>query len=301
MSTRVLQAAISAPPALMPKPPQRRPRRSPPRRRRPAPARAHHVLGPGRGQVLADVVGANRQLAMAAIGEHGQLHPLGAAVVEQRLDRRADGAPGEEHVVDDHDRAPGHVEVDVRGVHDRGVGPAGDVVAVEADVQVPERDLGVEQLLEQDIQPPGEKRSTAVDADHRPRPALGVALGDLMRDARQRPLHVLLAEDDLLTASSIVSFLASRDRVKGARRMYQGDAMASASSAGAGDSPTPDSAVGASHRSRAWRSDQRTSVAGHARGRAPRSCRSRGAPRWRRTRRAPRREARRPRSGWRCG
>ncbi len=69
-------------------------------------AQAHvHVLGARGRQVLADVVGADRQLAVAAVGEHRQLHPLGAAVGEQRLDRRARRAPGEEHVVDDHDRA----------------------------------------------------------------------------------------------------------------------------------------------------------------------------------------------------
>ena len=63
------------------------------------------VLG-GRGrQVLADVVGADRQLAVAAVDQHRQLHPLGAAVGEQRLDRGPHGAPGVEHVVDDHDRA----------------------------------------------------------------------------------------------------------------------------------------------------------------------------------------------------
>jgi len=57
------------------------------------------------GKVLADVVGTDRQLAMAAVGEHGELHALRAAVVEQRLDRRAHGAAREQHVVDDHDRA----------------------------------------------------------------------------------------------------------------------------------------------------------------------------------------------------
>ena len=135
-------------------------------------AHAHvDVLGARGRQVLADVVGADRQLAVAAVGEHGELHALGAAVVEQRLDRRAHGAPGEEHVVDDHDRAPGDVEVDVRGVHDRRVRAAGDVVAVEADVEVAERDRGVEQLLEQVLQPPREERAAAVDADDRERRA----------------------------------------------------------------------------------------------------------------------------------
>ena len=115
------------------------------------------VLAARGRQVLADVVGADRQLAVAAVGEHGELHARRAAVVEQRLDRGADGAAGEEHVVDDHDRQPGDVEVDVRGVQDGRVGPRGDVVAVEADVEVAERDLRVEQLAEQRLQAPARK------------------------------------------------------------------------------------------------------------------------------------------------
>ncbi len=159
-----------------------------------------HVLGARGRQVLADVVGADRQLAVAAVGEHGELHALGAAVGEQRLDRGAHGAPGEEHVVDDHDREPGDVEVDVRGVQDRRVGAAGDVVAVEADVEVAERDLGVEQLLEQRVQPLGEERSATVDADERRSGIVRVALDDLVRDARERSPDFLLVEDDLLVA-----------------------------------------------------------------------------------------------------
>ena len=55
----------------------------------------------------------------------------------------------------------------------------------------------------------------------------GIALDDLVRDARQRSPHVLLAEDDLLVALSIVSFLASRDRVKGAAAMFEDAVTAS--------------------------------------------------------------------------
>ncbi len=58
----------------------------------------------------------------------------------------------------------------------------------------------LEQLLEQTLQTPGEERSATVDADESQSGSLRVALGDLVRDARQRPLHVLLAEDDLLAA-----------------------------------------------------------------------------------------------------
>src|SRR5919197_2885823 len=47
------------------------------------------IVARGR-KVLADVVGADRQLAVAAVDDHGELVPVGSAVVEERLDRRAD-------------------------------------------------------------------------------------------------------------------------------------------------------------------------------------------------------------------
>src|SRR5215471_17832612 len=53
------------------------------------------------GQVLADVVGSDRQLAVAAVGEDGELDARGPSEVEERVDRRADRAAGVEHVVDE--------------------------------------------------------------------------------------------------------------------------------------------------------------------------------------------------------
>src|SRR5262245_51920425 len=47
------------------------------------------VLAAGRGQVLADVVRPDRQLAVAAVDEHRKLDARGAPELEQRLDRGA--------------------------------------------------------------------------------------------------------------------------------------------------------------------------------------------------------------------
>ena len=62
------------------------------------------------GQVLADEVGADRQLAVAAVDEHGELHGAGPAVLGDGVEGGAHGAAGEQHVVDEHDG--GAVEVD---------------------------------------------------------------------------------------------------------------------------------------------------------------------------------------------
>ena len=73
----------------------------------------------GRRQVLADVVGPDRQLAVAAVGEHGELHALGPAVLEEGVDRGADRAARVEDVVDEDDRASLELEVEPRVADER--------------------------------------------------------------------------------------------------------------------------------------------------------------------------------------
>src|SRR5688572_31723923 len=106
---------------------------------------------------------------MAAVAEDGELHPGGPAVVEERLDRRPHGAAGVEDVVDEDDGPPREVEVEVGGVDDGLAGglAAADVVAVEGDVDVPERDLRPAQLADQRVQATGQDRAPGVDADER--------------------------------------------------------------------------------------------------------------------------------------
>src|SRR5262245_52175536 len=63
-------------------------------------AQAHgHALAARGGKVLADVVRTDRQLAVATIDEARQLDRGGPAEVDDRVERGADGAAGEEHVV----------------------------------------------------------------------------------------------------------------------------------------------------------------------------------------------------------
>ena len=124
-------------------------------------ADVHALVARGR-QVLADVVGPDRQLAVAAVGQHRQLHPLRAPVVEERVDRGAHGASRVEDVVDQDHRHAVDREVDLRGVDDRlarGVAHA-DVVAVEADVELAERDLLPDEL--RDL-----RRAAGAPAPHR--------------------------------------------------------------------------------------------------------------------------------------
>src|SRR5713226_1667027 len=66
------------------------------------------ALRVGGGHVLADVVGSDRQLAMASVDEHRQLDRARPAEVEQRVHRRPRRASAVDHVVDEHD----HLAVD---------------------------------------------------------------------------------------------------------------------------------------------------------------------------------------------
>ena len=153
-------------------------------------------------EVLADVVGPDRQLAVAAVGEHGELDARRAAVLEQRVDRGADRAARVEDVVDEDHRAPLELEVELRVAHDRLAAPRSlavanvDVVAMEGDVELAEVELDAGALLDQAAQALGERHPARMDPDERDRLELIVALDDLVRDPRERALDRLPVEQD---------------------------------------------------------------------------------------------------------
>ena len=62
-----------------------------------------HGLDERGREVLADVVGADRQLPMAAVDEHRELDGPRPAEVGQRVERGPNGPAGEQHVVDEDD------------------------------------------------------------------------------------------------------------------------------------------------------------------------------------------------------
>jgi hypothetical protein len=103
-----------------------------------------------------------------------------------------------------------------------------DVVAVEGDVQLAERDLRAAQLLDPAPQSLSERHAARVDPDQGDLGEVGVALDDLVRDARDRLRDRLGIEDGrrcrgvraqgaFRACLTFDSFPASRDRVKGAR------------------------------------------------------------------------------------
>ncbi len=94
-----------------------------------------------------------------------------------------------------------------------------EVVAVEADVHQAQWHVLVQEIAEERVQAPGEHRAAPVDPDDREVGRTLVALDDLMGDPHQGAPHVVAVQDDLAVVVHVVpSFLASRDRVKGAQR-----------------------------------------------------------------------------------
>src|SRR5438132_4088752 len=100
---------------------------------------------------------------MSAVDDDRELDAGRPAVVEERLDRRADRAAGVEDVVDEDDRPFIEREVELRRADERLrrerclAAADSDVVAVEGDVDGAERRLDSGALLDQPGEPPRER------------------------------------------------------------------------------------------------------------------------------------------------
>ena len=93
----------------------------------------------GACDIVADVVGANRQFALAAIDQHRELNRFGPSEIGQRVERRAHRAPGVEHVVDQHDAGAVERERDVAADQARVARRAAPVVAIRRNVERADR------------------------------------------------------------------------------------------------------------------------------------------------------------------
>src|SRR5919202_6160414 len=129
------------------------------------------ALVPVGREVLADVVGADRQLAMAAVRQHGQLDTRWPAVVEECLDRGADRPACVENVVDEDAGHPVEPEVELR-VADEGLRVLRrlaaadlDVVAVEGDIELSERDIAAGEVRDTSAQALRKRDAARVDSD----------------------------------------------------------------------------------------------------------------------------------------
>ena len=106
------------------------------------PERHRDDLRRGRGDLLADELRLDRQLAASPVDEDREEDPARPAEVEDRVDRGADRPPRVEDVVAEDDRLRLHREGDVGPLQDRRRGDGRQVVAVERDVEEARREPG---------------------------------------------------------------------------------------------------------------------------------------------------------------
>src|SRR6266851_572699 len=142
-----------------------------------------------RWHVLADVIGTDRQLAVAAIDEHRQLDGPRASEVHQRIHRGSSRPPVVDDIVHEHD----DLAVDVRHVRLSAVRGHAEVpvVAVLADVERTHRDRRPFELHQAVRQPACEVVPLGHDADQNQVAGAAIALEDLVRDPRQRAADLI--------------------------------------------------------------------------------------------------------------
>ncbi len=138
---------------------------------------------------------------MPTVDEHGELDACRPAVVEQRLDRRADRPTGVEHVVDEDARLPLEREVELGAAHERLwverrlPAPHEHVVAVERDVDGAERRLDLAALGDERLQPPCERNAAGMDPDEREALEIAGALDHLVREPGEGAPERFVVED----------------------------------------------------------------------------------------------------------
>src|SRR5262249_28991499 len=144
----------------------------------------HHAyrLGSRGRDVLADVVGADRQLPVAPVDEDRELDRTRPAEVADRVQRRPHRTAGEQHVVhEDHQPV---VEAAGRnlGAADRAGAPQPQVVAVERDVEHTGRDVDVLEGGYSGGETAGQRMATGRDAEQDGVPGATGFFQDLVRD-----------------------------------------------------------------------------------------------------------------------
>jgi hypothetical protein len=155
---------------------------------------ANELVTRGR-HVLADVVGADRQLPVSAVDQDREAHRGGPAVVHQGIHRRPHRAPGVEHVVYDHDRRRGEVKWKVSALDLRLARDAREVVAVEGDIQGPDGDPHALVGFDHVRDPPRQGDAATLDADEGHALGAAVLLDDLMADADESAPHFVGGHD----------------------------------------------------------------------------------------------------------
>jgi len=127
---------------------------------------------------------------MTAIDQHRELNSFRPAEIIQGIHRGANRPAAEEYIVHEHDRFAGDIERD-DGRLDVRRGALVQIISMHGNIQVAGGNRMLPDLREQAGQFFRERHSAALYADQRHFRARFVALGDFVRDARERALDGL--------------------------------------------------------------------------------------------------------------
>ena len=142
------------------------------------------VVGRRGRDVLADKVGADRELAVPPVDKDRQADGAGTAVVDKRVHRGADGPAREEDIVDQDDHTSVDGERDLRFADDRRVSDSSEVVAVERDVYRAEGNVHALVRTDGRLDTGRQRVTPRANTDDGENGEVTVALDDLVRDPR---------------------------------------------------------------------------------------------------------------------
>jgi hypothetical protein len=150
-----------------------------------------HVIRYGGRHVLADEVGANRELAMTTVHEDREADRARTPVIDEGVHGRAHGATGEEHVVDEHHDTVVDGERDLGLTHHRRIADTREVVAIQSDIDGAQGKIDALVRANGVADPRRESIAARADADDREKGEIAVALDDLVRDPCYGPTDVV--------------------------------------------------------------------------------------------------------------
>jgi len=152
------------------------------------------VVGRRSRDVLADKVGADRELAVPAVDEDRQADGAGTTVVDEFVHGGPDGPAREEDVVDQDDHTSVDGKRDLRLAYDRRVPDSGEVVAVERDVYRAEGNVRALVRTDGRLDAGRQRVTPRANTDDGENGKVTVALDDLVRDPRDGPADIVRPE-----------------------------------------------------------------------------------------------------------
>ena len=155
-----------------------------------------NALREGGGKIFADVIGADRQFAVAAVDEDGELDARGPAEGGDGIHGGAAGAAGEEDIVREDERALLEVRRQMGDGDEGKAGPDADVVAMHRDIDDAEVRADLLEGLDVRGDAAGDLDAARGDADDADAGEIGIALDDLVRDAPQGAVDGLRVQDE---------------------------------------------------------------------------------------------------------